>query len=202
MKRSLLLALLVTISHASYGQLSAAEVNGFQSLLQSAKANPLRDCADSGLRKLYIYRAAQVSKKSDADVEQDQLAEAIDESIQAQLKKEVQLWIQTRLPNAVAQEKFDSCLKQVRLPTSEGLSQLTRQCFGNAMFSIDILQAKDVKQPVGEVKARMKRAKLPLSPSQAEEFIDEVYSASSREEEFGLARELFSSCIGANNGRF
>jgi hypothetical protein len=190
------------LSQASYGQLSPADLNGFQTLLQSSEANPLRDCADSGLRKLYIYRAFQISRKSDADVEQVQLAEAQGESIRAQLKKEIELWVQTRLPNAIAQEKLDACLREVGLPTSESLSRLSRHCFGNALFSIDVLQAKDVRQPVEEVKARMRRAKLPISASQVNAFIDEMYSTTSKNQEFELARELFSSCIGANNGRY
>jgi len=202
MKKSFLFVFLLLSAKFSYGQLAPAELNGFQSLLESPRANPIRDCADSGLRKLYIYRAFQATKKSDTDIEQVQLAEAQEDEVRTQLKKEIEVWVQTRLPHAVAQAKFDTCLEQARLPTSESLGRLHRHCFGNALFSIDVLQAKDTKQPSAEVKARMRRVKLPISAMQADGFIDEMYSTTSREEELGLARELFSSCIGANNGRF
>jgi hypothetical protein len=202
MTRFLFLAFSILLSQASHAQLAPAELHGFQSMLESEKANPLRDCADSALRKLYIYRAYQVTKKSDAAIEQEQLASTQDESVRDPLKKEIALWGQTHLPNAVAQEKLDACFAQVGLPTTEPFGRLTRHCFGNALFSIDVLQAKQVGQPVQEVKARMRRARLPVSAAQADAFIDEMYATTTQEQEIGLPRELFSSCIGANNGRF
>ena len=102
----------------------------------------------------------------------------------------------------MAQVKFDACLKQAELPASEPLSRLHRHCFGNSLFAIDVMQAKDLKQSAAQVKARMSRAKLALSPAQASAFIEEMFAAPSRDEELGLARELFSSCIDANNGRY
>lgn len=202
MKKLLLLTLAMLLPHLSFGQLGPADLNGFQSLLERATANPLRDCADAGLRKLYIYRAIQVAKTPDAEAARTQLADVQDESVKLQLQKEIELWTQTRSPQAVAQAKFDACLQQVSLPTSEPLSRLTRHCLGNALFAIDVQQAKDLKQPVEALKTRMRQAKTPLPAGQVGAFIDEMFAATSRAEEEALARELLSSCIGANNGRF
>jgi hypothetical protein len=202
MKSIAFLAFALLASQASIAQLAPEELKGFQSLLESTASNPLRDCADSGLNKLYIYRVFQVTSKTDADIEQAQLPGVQDEALQAQLKREIEAWTQTRQPNAVAQVKFDACLKQMELPTSEALSHLTRHCFGNSLFAIDVMQAKDINQSAAAVKARMSRARLALPPAQASGFIDEMYAAPNRNEELGLARELFSSCIAANNGRY
>jgi hypothetical protein len=202
MKKLILLAFALFASQSCFAQLSPADLKGFQRLLEAPKMNPLRDCADAGLRKLYIYRVVQITKKPDAEVEREQFASVEDENLLAQLKAEVALWKQTRLPNAVAQTKLDACLQQVGLPTSESLSRLTRHCFGNALFAIDVLQAKDIQQPVEELKARMKQVKAPLSTGQVDSFIDEMYRAKGKEEEMALSRELFSSCLGANNGRY
>jgi hypothetical protein len=199
-KLAVILALLA--SQASFAQLAPEDLEGFQRLLQSTTSNPVRDCADSGLDKLYIYRVFQVLKKTDAEIEQAQLPGVQDEALQNQIKREVEAWTRTRHPDAVAQVKFDACLKQAELPTSEPLSRLHRHCFGNALLAIDIMQAKDIKQSAAQVKARMSRARLPLSPTQVSAFIDEMFAAPSRDEELGLARELFSSCIDANNGRY
>lgn len=202
MKKFAFIAFALLASQASVAQLAPEDLQGFQSLLQSTARNPLRDCADSGLNKLYIYRVFQVGRKTDAEIEQAQLPGVQDEALQAQLKREIETWTQTRSPNAVAQVKFDACLQQAELPTSERLGRLNRHCFGNSLFAIDVMQAKDIKQSVAEVKARMSRAKLALSPAQASGFIDEMFAAPGRDEELGLARELFSSCIAANNGRY
>lgn len=202
MKKLASIAFALLASQAAVAQLAPEELKGFQSLLESTASNPLRDCADSGLTKLYIYRVFQVGNKTDAEVEQAQLPGVQDEAQQAQLKREIEVWTQTRQPAAVAQAKFDACLKHADLPTSEPLGRLHRHCFGNALFAIDVLQAKDVKRPAADVKARMARVRLALSPAQANAFIDEMFAAPNREEEMGLARELLSSCIGANNGRY
>jgi hypothetical protein len=202
MKKLAFVAFALLASQASVAQLAPQDLKGFQSLLQSTARNPLRDCADSGLNKLYIYRVFQVGKKTDAEIEEAQLPGVQDEAVQAQLKREIEVWTQTRHPNAVAQVKFDACLKQAELPTNEPLNRLHRHCFGNSLFAIDVMQAKHIKQSAAEVKARMSRAKLALSPAQASGFIDEMFAAPNRGEELGLARELFSSCIDANNGRY
>ena len=202
MKKLAFIAFALLASQASVAQLAPQDLKGFQGLLQSPARNPLRDCADSGLNKLYIYRVFQVGKKTDAEIEEAQLPGVQDEAMQAQLKREIEVWTQTRHPHAVAQVKFDACLKQAELPTSEPLSRLNRHCFGNSLFAIDVMQAKDIKQSAAQVKARMSRAKLALSPAQASGFIDEMFAAPNRDEELGLARELFSSCIDANNGRY
>ena len=201
MKKPAFLALTLLAAQASYAPLAPRELQGFQDLLQSTTPNPLRDCADAGLNKLAIYRVFQITKKTDAEIEQAQLPGVQDEAVQAQLKREIEVWTQTRQPHAVAQVKFDACLQEVQLPTSEALGRLNRQCFGNALFAIDVMQAKQVNQSAAQVKARMARARLPLSPAQASGFIDEVFAAPNRDEELGLARELFGSCIEANNGR-
>ena len=202
MKKLAFIAFALLASQASVAQLVPEDLKGFLSLLQSTSRNPTRDCADSGLNKLYIYRVFQIGKKTVAQIEEAQLPGVQDEALQAQLKREIEVWTQTRQPNAVAQVKFDACLKQAELPTSEPLSRLHRHCFGNSLFAIDVMQAKDIKQPAAEVKARMSRAKLALSPAQASGFIDEMFAAPNRDDELGLARELFSSCIEANNGRY
>jgi hypothetical protein len=202
MKKLAFIAFALLASQASLAQLAPEDLKGFQSLLESTARNPLRDCADSGLNKLSIYRAFQVVKKTDAEIEEAQLPGVQEEALQAQLKREIEAWTQTRQPNAVAQVKFDACLKQAQLPTSEALSRLTRHCFGNSLFAIDVMQAKEIKQSATQVKARMSRARLALSPAQASGFIDEMFAAPNRDAELGLARELFSSCIDANNGRY
>ena len=202
MKKIALVALALLASQASVAQLAPGDLKAFQSQLQSASANPLRDCVDSGLNKLYIYRAFQVSRKTDADIENAQLPGVQDEALQAQLKREIEAWTQTHQPDAVAQVKFDACLKQMELPASEPQSRLARHCFNNSLFAIDVMLAKNIKQSAAQVKARMSRARLALSPAQTSSFIDEMFAAPNRDEELGLARELFSSCIEANNGRY
>ena len=202
MKKLALVALALLASQASVAQLGAQDLKAFQSQLQSTSRNPLRDCVDAGLNKLYIYRVFQVTRKSDSDIENAQLPGVQDEALQAQLKREIEVWTQARQPDAVAQVKFDACLKQVELPTSESLGRLSRQCFNNSLFAIDVMLAKNIKQSAAQVKARMSRAKLALSPAHTSSFIDEMFAAPNRDEEIGLARELFSSCIDANNGRY
>ena len=202
MKKLAFAALALLASQACVAQLAPEDLKAFENLLQSSAPNPLRDCADSGLNKLYIYRAFQVGKKTDADIEQAQLPGVQDEALQGQLKREIETWTQTRQPHAVAQVKFDACLKQAELPVSESLGRLNRHCFGNSLFAIDVMQAKDIRQSAAQVKARMARARLALSPVQANSFIDEMFAAPGRGEELGLARELFASCIDANNGRY
>jgi hypothetical protein len=202
MKPILFFALALALPQFCLGQLGPADLNGFQRLLESTTANPLRECADAGLRKLYIYRAIQAAKTPDAEVAAGQLTDVTDDGTRAQLKNEIELWTQTRSSATVAQSKFDACLRQLSLPTSEPLGRLTRHCFGNALFAIDIQQAKHVKQPVEEIKAKMKRAKTPLPEDKVDAFITEMFGSSSQAEEEALTRELFSSCIGANNGRF
>jgi hypothetical protein len=202
MKKAAFLALALLASQASIAQLAPQELQGFQSLLQSSARNPLRDCADAGLNKLSIYRAFQVTRKTDAEIEAAQLPGVQDEALQAQLQREIEAWKQTRQPHAAAQVKLDACLAQADLQVGEPLGRLHRHCLGNALFAIDVMQAKDIKQSAAQVKARMARARLALSPAQAASFIDEMFAAPGRDEELGLARELFGSCIEANNGRF
>jgi hypothetical protein len=202
MKKLAFLTLALLASQASVAQLSPEELQGFQGRLQSTLPNPLRNCADSGLNKLSIYRVFQVGRKSDAEIEQAQLPGVQEEALQEQLKREIEVWTQTRQPEAVAQVKFDACLREAELPTSERLGRLNRHCFGNSLFAIDVMLAKHVKHSAAQVKARMARARLALSPAQASGFIDEMFAAPGREEELGLARELFASCVDANNGRY
>ena len=201
-KLRILLASVLFASQAAHAQFSAAEMSDFQSLLESDTANPVRDCTDAGLRKLYIYRAFQVTKKSDAAVEQEQSLDTQDEPVRAQLQREIDLWAQTHLPDAVAQNKLEACLREAFVPTSAAAGRLHRHCLGNAQFSIDVMQAKHVKRPVHELKASLRRARLPIAPGQADAFVDEMFAAGTPEQEIGLARELYSSCMNANNGRF
>ncbi|HEX2543295.1 MAG TPA: hypothetical protein VHL79_00355 [Ramlibacter sp.] len=201
MKKIAFVVLTLLLSQASTAQLAADDLQRFQILLVSTTNNPVRDCADSGMNKLYIYRVYQVTRKTDAEIDEAQLPGVQDEALQVQLRREIAAWQRVRMPNAPAQVKFDACLNEAGLPTSEALSRLHLHCFGNSLFAIDVLQAKDTKQSAAQVKARMARVRLALSPTQASGFIDEVFAARNRDEEFALARELFSSCVAANNGR-
>lgn len=202
MKKLACIAAALLVSQASIAQLAPEELKGYQNLLLSAARNPLRDCADAGLEKLYVYRVYHLGKKTDADIEQAQLAGAQDEASRIDVQRELKVWTQTHQPHVVAQVKFDVCLLQARVSTTDTQRRLHRHCFDNSLFAIDVMRAKDNKEPAVEVKARVARAKLALSRDQANSYIDEMFAAPGRKEELGLARELFSSCIDANNGRY
>lgn len=203
MKTHIVLVSAALISTVALAQLKPANLEGFQTLVMSPSPNPLRDCGDAGLGKLYIMRIAQVTRKTDLAVNQTVLTGASNDRDRVQLDLEHEIWAKTHLPARVATSKFDYCQAAVGLPTTPGMSHLAEQCFGNAMLAIDTMQAKQLGRQKEQVKADLLLAKsVPLSPGQAGQFVDEMYAAMSQGEENALARALFSSCIQANNGRF
>lgn len=178
--------------------MSEADFKGFQTLTMMSAANPVKDCVEAGLKKLLVVRMGEAARKTDAEMEEAAFPPALRAELDAQRKREFQIWVDTHKSNEVAAANMGYCLGTFKLPLGDSMSRLSAHCFNNAILFADTKMNKMIGKDKESLKEHFKQGSMPLG-EQTNWFVDEVYAAQTEGEELALGRELFSACMQANH---
>lgn len=195
-------------------------VTDFQNRLMS-EYDPMQECVHAGFNRQWVILSSQLQ---DTSVEEALSPNETAESHPPMRQEELDIWAQTHSSSAVANYRFEWCMQHFALPEINIPSPLMQHCFAETELVLDIAIAKHWGIPAAWLKSFAATAPawgtlrpdlpvvgwtrsfaitksnifLSLPQEKLDTLIDNVYTAYLHSDEDLVAREFFSSCIGAN----